>query len=161
MGGTSLTTGGQADQSKEAGQARRVRNPESTKINTTWSLRTDRKGLPRSPPISLCTWHLKCSSSDGRVCPQWGRPRFDPWVRKVPWRRKGQPTLVFLPGKSHGQRSLVGYTPQGRKELDVTEQLTHTHKHFKKLKMLFLRRLSPWLKLHEQKNLNTANYWAI
>ena len=117
--------------------------------------------LPRSPPISLCTWHLKCSSSDGRVCPQWGRPRFDPWVRKVPWRRKGQPTLVFLPGKSHGQRSLVGYTPQGRKELDVTEQLTHTHKHFKKLKMLFLRRLSPWLKLHEQKNLNTANYWAI
>ena len=32
---------------------------------------------------------------------------FDPWVRKDPWRRKWQPTLVFLPGKSHGQRSLV------------------------------------------------------
>ena len=38
---------------------------------------------------------------------------FDLWVRKIPWRRKWQPTLVFLPGKSHGQRSLVGYSPWG------------------------------------------------
>ena len=37
-------------------------------------------------------------------------PRFDPWVRKIPWRRKGQPTPVLLPGESHGQRSLVGYS---------------------------------------------------
>ena len=36
---------------------------------------------------------------------------FNPWVRKIPWRRKWQPTPVFLPGKSHGQRSLVGYSP--------------------------------------------------
>ena len=36
---------------------------------------------------------------------------FDPWVRKIPWRRKWQPTPVFLPGKSHGQRSLAGYSP--------------------------------------------------
>jgi len=35
---------------------------------------------------------------------------FDPWVRKIPWRREWQPTPVFLPGKSHGQRSLVGYS---------------------------------------------------
>ena len=51
------------------------------------------------------------------------RHRFDPWVRKTPWRRKWQPTPVFLPGKSHGQRSLVGYSPQGHKELDVTEAM--------------------------------------
>ena len=38
-----------------------------------------------------------------------------------PWRRKWQPTLVFLPGKSHGQRSLVGCSPWGRKELGITE----------------------------------------
>ena len=43
------------------------------------------------------------------------------------WRRKWQPTPVFLPGKYHEQRSLVGYSPWGRKELDMTEQLTHTH----------------------------------
>ena len=51
------------------------------------------------------------------------RPRFDPWVGKIPWRRAWQPTPVFLPRESHGQRSLVGYSPQGRKESD----LTHTH----------------------------------
>ena len=38
---------------------------------------------------------------------------FDPWVRKIPWRRKWQPTPIFLPGKSHGQRSLAGYSPWG------------------------------------------------
>ena len=38
---------------------------------------------------------------------------FDPWVRKIPWRKKWQPTPVLLPGKSHGQRSLVGYTVHG------------------------------------------------
>ena len=43
------------------------------------------------------------------------------------WRRKWQPTPVLLPGESHGQRSLAGYSPWGRKELDMTEQLTHTH----------------------------------
>ena len=41
--------------------------------------------------------------------------RLDPWVRKIPWRRKWQPIPVFLPGKSHGQRSLVGYSPGGCK----------------------------------------------
>ena len=39
------------------------------------------------------------------------RRGFDPWVRKIPWRRKWQPTPVFLPGKSYGQRSLAGYSP--------------------------------------------------
>ena len=46
---------------------------------------------------------------------------FDPWVRKVAWRREWQPTPVFLPGKSHGQRSLVGYSPWGHKESERTE----------------------------------------
>ena len=48
---------------------------------------------------------------------------FGPWVRKIPWRRKWQPTPVFLPGKLHGQRSLVGYSPWGHKELDTTKLL--------------------------------------
>ena len=39
--------------------------------------------------------------------------RVDPWVRKIPWRRKWQPSLVFLPGESHGQRSLAGCSPWG------------------------------------------------
>ena len=52
-----------------------------------------------------------------------GDPGFDPWVGKIPWRRKWQATPVLLPKKSHGQRSLVGYSPWGRKESDTTERL--------------------------------------
>ena len=43
----------------------------------------------------------------------------DPWVGKIPCRRAWQPTLVFLPGESHGQKSLVGYSPRGHKESDT------------------------------------------
>ena len=58
-------------------------------------------------------------SSDGkRICLQCGRPRFDPWVMKIPCRRKWQPTPVFLPGKFHGWRNLLGYSPWGCKESD-------------------------------------------
>ena len=49
---------------------------------------------------------------------------FSPWVGKMPWRREWQPTPVFLPGESHGQRSLVGYSPGGCKESDMIERLT-------------------------------------
>ena len=52
---------------------------------------------------------------------QCSRHRFEPWDRKMPWRRKWQPTAVFLPGESHGQRSLEGYSPWGRRELETTE----------------------------------------
>ena len=52
---------------------------------------------------------------------------FDTWVGKIPWRRKWQPTPVSLPGKSHGQRSLVGCSPCGRKESGTTERLTLTY----------------------------------
>ena len=48
---------------------------------------------------------------------------FNPWVRKIPWRRKWQSTPVFLPEESHGQRSLVGYSPRDCKESDTTERL--------------------------------------
>ena len=57
-------------------------------------------------------------------CLQCRRPRFHPWVRKIPWRRKWQPTPVFLPGECYGQRSLAGYSSWGRKELDTTEWIT-------------------------------------
>ena len=54
-------------------------------------------------------------------CRKHRRSGFDPWVRKISWRRKWQPTPVFSPDKSHGQRSLVDYSPKGCKELDMTE----------------------------------------
>ena len=49
---------------------------------------------------------------------------FDPWVGKIPWKRKWQPTQVFLLRKSQGQRCLAGYSPKGQKEFTMTE-----HKH--------------------------------
>ena len=74
-----------------------------------------------------CSWRRSCHihrllwlSSPLLQC---RRPRFHPWVRKIPWRRIRQCTPVFSPGKSHGERSLVGYSPWGHKQLDTTEWL--------------------------------------
>ena len=68
-------------------------------------------------------------------CKRCERCGFDPWVRKIPWRRKWQPTPVFLPGKSHGQRSLVGSSPQGRrvKHIQSLYVFDSVHKHRVKL----------------------------
>ena len=54
-------------------------------------------------------------------CRRLKRHQFDPWVGKISWKRKWQPTPVFLPGESHGQKILAGYSPQGHKALDMTE----------------------------------------
>ena len=56
------------------------------------------------------------------------RRGFDPRVRMIPWRRAEQPTPAFLPGESHGQKSLVGYSPQGCTESDVTEVTYHARR---------------------------------
>ena len=64
---------------------------------------------------SLCLQCLPC-----------GRPGFNPWVRRISWRRKWQPIPVFLPGKSYVWWNLVGYSPWGRKVSDTTEQLHFT-----------------------------------
>src|SRR5574337_155407 len=73
----------------------------------------------------------RCLSGKDSTCQCRRRRRggFNPWVRKIPWRRKWQPTPVLLPGKSHGQSSLVGCSPRGHEESDTTERL-HFHFHF-------------------------------
>ena len=55
------------------------------------------------------------NAGEGKRC------RFDPWFGDIPWRRAQQPPPVFLPGESHGQRSLAGYSPWGHRESDMTE----------------------------------------
>ena len=52
--------------------------------------------------------------------------RFDPWVGKIPWRRKWQPTPVFLSGESYGHMSLAGYSPWGCKESNMTKMTEHS-----------------------------------
>ena len=54
-------------------------------------------------------------------CRRRKRCRFDPGVRKIPWRRACKPILVFLPGESYGQRGLMGYSSYSHKELYTTE----------------------------------------
>ena len=79
---------------------------------------------PSSPALSIkppdsqvfklggsLSWWLR----QWRICLQCGRPWFNPWVGKIPWRRKRLPIPIFLPGEFHGQRSLVGYSPWGTK----------------------------------------------
>jgi len=74
------------------------------------SLHTDHKG-PNSVNIFMpcCMWSASLVAQTVQNLPAMQETRFDPWVGKIPGRRKWQPTPVFLPGESHGQRSLAGY----------------------------------------------------
>ena len=99
----------------------------------TWAGLTANRNFPPAGQFLKWAWswgfpvaHGKDSACQSR---RRKRHRFDPWFGKIPWRRKWQPTPVFLPGKSCGQMSLVGYSPWGLEELDMTEQLSaHTHR---------------------------------
>ena len=101
-------------------------------IRTTWTLQPHgaqtyedrapqlRKQLLWLDDLTAVSWWLRW----WRICLQCRRPRFNSWVRKTSQRREWQPTQVFLPGESHGQRSLAVYSPWGHKELDMIERLT-------------------------------------
>ena len=79
--------------------------------------------------IQVCTVKQRLPRwySDKEFACQCRRCIFDPWVGKIPWRRAWQPTPVLLPGESHRQRSLAGYSPWVHEESDTTERLTLTH----------------------------------
>ena len=80
--------------------------------------------------MSVCLCWIPRWLSGWRVCLQCRRHRrrgFSPWVGKIRWRREWQPTPVYLPGESFGQRSLVSSSPWGYKEWDMTEWLTPLH----------------------------------
>ena len=74
-----------------------------------------------------------------------GRPGLDPWVGKISWRRKWQPTPVILPGKFHERRTLVGYSPLDCKELHTTEQLYFLHYNSLVLSELSFKTLTAYL----------------
>ena len=84
-------------------------------------------GVARSPET---TERLSTGGTSGKdpacQCKIIKRCRFNPWVKKIPWRRAWQSTPVFLLGESHGQRRLADYSPQGRNELNMTEVTLYT-----------------------------------
>ena len=80
--------------------------------------------------VNVCLWasqvvivvkNLPANAGDTKRC------KFNPWVGKIPWRRKWQPTPVFFPGESHGERSLEGYSPLGCHESDTTKHHHHAY----------------------------------
>ena len=73
----------------------------------------------------MMVFSLPSQLSRLRIYLQCRRPRVNSWVGKSPWRRKWQPTRVFLPGESHGQRNLAGYSSWNWQESDMTQQLNH------------------------------------
>ena len=85
--------------------------------------------------FSICFLGMSLWLRQWSVCLQCGRPGFDPWVGRIPWRRQWQSTPALLPGESNGRRSLIGYSLWGRKESDSTEGL---HFHFLLMKRSWL-----------------------
>ena len=96
-------------------------NSPRCSVSTTLSLTPTPKHTSHIPMTQVCT-HT-CTHTHMPGLPWWlsgkesacqcRRHGFDPWVRKIPWKTKWQTTPVFLPGRSHGQRSLVSYSPRG------------------------------------------------
>ena len=88
-------------------------------------------GTPKEGCLLLRTPMIRMGPLDNLGLPWWFSGKEStcqskhPWVRKIPRRRKWQPTPVFLPGKSHGQRGLVGCSPWGCRESDTTESLSN------------------------------------
>ena len=79
---------------------------------------------------TLNSWDFP-GGSEVKNPPAMQETEFNPWVEKIPWRSAWQLTPLFFPGESHGQKSLVDYSPQGCKELDMTEVTEHAHMHIK------------------------------
>ena len=112
----------------------------TSKSEKIMGLRPRRSASGLAPPIASCATPDLLASTSPEVA-SWGgsngkeadcqfrrhkRCRLNPWIRKIPWRRAQHHTSVFLPGESHGQRSLVGYSPYNLKESDTTQEHTHT-----------------------------------
>ena len=85
------------------------------------SLHSPHFNYPSSP--RLCWLLYSLTQASLKNLPAMQETWFDPWVRKIPWRREWLPTPVFLPREFHRQRSLVDYNPWGHKESDTTDQL--------------------------------------
>ena len=107
------------------------------------------------------TWGPEVTTGQEPACQCRSHERhgFDPWVGKIPWRRAWQPTPVFLPGESHGQRCWLAYSPWCDKESDMTEVTqraharTHAHTHTHTLSMQCVRDWDKWENTSSQQRL--------
>ena len=113
-------------------------NQEAIVVNKKQSVKSQAKVVGNSWEVCrkmsgfdvncTCTWTSQVATGVKNLPANAVRHKkrgFDPWVGKIPWRREREPTSIFWPGESHGQRSLEGYSPVGCKESDLTE-VTYT-----------------------------------
>ena len=110
--------------------------------------------------VLLLSWSMRLPwwlSGKESAC-QWKRCKLDLWMGKIPWRRKWHSTPVFMPGKSHGQRSLVGYSPWGCKRVrrDLATEHARTQVF---LKTLNVSSLECWLFTMIQTH--TLPWWSL
>ena len=104
---------------------RREETQTHTQGDAVWEQRQTRARSIYKPRDDKDGWPVADSAKESTCsCRRYKRHGFDPWVGKIPWRREWQSTPIFLPGKFHGQRSLMGCSPWSWKELDMTEWLT-------------------------------------
>ena len=113
---------------------------ESWPMATIRNCKIDIFGIRASPVVQRSRIRLQC-----RGC---RRRRFDPCMGKIPWRRAWQPTPVFLPGESHGQRRQAGYSSQDHKDSNMTEQLS-LHSHLECIVVHLLKRWFMYLCIHQ------------
>ena len=98
------------------------------KNHVTLDMRGHGSGYPLGKILQVVRLPSGTSGKDPACqCRRLKKHGFNPWIGKIPWRRAWQPTPVFLPRESLGQRSLVGYSPRGHKESDTTEAAEHAH----------------------------------
>ena len=100
-------------------------SPSHVFTDNSWTLLTNKRFALKF--LSGSAWGLPGGASGKEPtcqCRRYKRLRFDPWVGEIPWRRKWQPTPVFLPREFYGQRRLTGYSLWGRKQSDMTERLS-------------------------------------
>ena len=105
----------------------------SSSLNQVW------ESLPHRCVVKMYLDFPSGASGTGPACQcrRHKRCRFNPWVRKIPWRRAWQPTPVFLPEESRGRRNLVGYSSWDLKEWDTAEQLTLSFFLFFSVKVIY------------------------
>ena len=130
-----VTTGEKAQlNSLTLGDSTSVKWPERTAAVTGhtgkgWLWGWPSAGIWDLGSIGTCLefWYTPDGLAGRLWCIRHKRLRFDPWVRKIPWRRKWQPTPVFLPGEPHRQRSLADCGPWGHKETDTEWLSMYAH----------------------------------
>ena len=129
--------GAREERSKSADSNAKYTYAQDTALLCYFGGRLFESFLVTRAKLFVFKWREERSFPGGSVVKRHRRHGFDPWVRKIPWRREWQTTPILLSGKFHGQRNLVGYRPRGHKESDMTERLSLQRQRIHKISVYY------------------------